>query len=196
MSQGLFHVKSILVQVMAWSSWCIYRYQCWLSSMKHTICFHQEQSMLIHCGLLWCHIIWHHKTWVSNGSGNGMLPDSTKPLPEPLLTNHQWGHVAYTWGQCHRRCKIYLSLIWVWKWKWLILDYSHSHGLWQHGLHGHWCPKKAVKSSPPSAAYMRQWIRPSLVQIMGCRRVSTKPLSEPMQEYCQSDPWEQTSVKF
>ena len=27
--------------------------------------------------------------WVNIGSGNGMLSDDTKPLPEPLLTDHQ-----------------------------------------------------------------------------------------------------------
>ena len=31
---------------------------------------------------------------------------------------------------------------------------------------------------------------------MACRLVGTKPLSEPMLEYCQLDPWEPTSVKF
>ena len=24
------------------------------------------------------------------GSGNGQLPDGTKPLPEPMLTHHHW----------------------------------------------------------------------------------------------------------
>ena len=30
-----------------------------------------------------------------------MVPDSTKPLPETMLANHQWDlvHVAFTWGQ-------------------------------------------------------------------------------------------------
>ena len=28
--------------------------------------------------------------WVNIGSGNGLLPDGTKPLPEPMLTDHQW----------------------------------------------------------------------------------------------------------
>ena len=51
-------------------------------------------------------------------------------------------------------------------------------------------------SSPPSAAYMRQWIRQALVQIMACRLFGAKPLSEPMQDYYQMDPCEQTSVKF
>ena len=35
-----------------------------------------------------------------------------------------------------------------------------------------------VNSSPPSAAYMRQWIKSALVQIMACRIFGTKPLSE------------------
>ena len=26
---------------------------------------------------------------VNTGSGNGLLPDGTKPLPEPMLTYHQ-----------------------------------------------------------------------------------------------------------
>ena len=29
------------------------------------------------------------QVWVSIGSGNGLLPDGTKPLPEPMLTNDQ-----------------------------------------------------------------------------------------------------------
>ena len=35
--------------------------------------------------------------YVNIGSGNGLLPDSTKPLPEPMLTTDQWGAVAFTW---------------------------------------------------------------------------------------------------
>ena len=35
----------------------------------------------------------------------------------------------------------------------------------------------------------------SLVQAMACRLVGAKPLPEPMQDYCQLKPWEQTSVK-
>ena len=29
--------------------------------------------------------------WVNIGSGDGLLCDGTKPLPEPMLTDHQWG---------------------------------------------------------------------------------------------------------
>ena len=40
--------------------------------------------------------------WVSIGSGNSWLPDNTKPLPEPMLTYHQYGSVALTQDQFHK----------------------------------------------------------------------------------------------
>ena len=42
---------------------------------------------------------------------------------------------------------------------------------------------------------MCQQTIPSLVQIMACRPVGAKPLSEPMLEYCRFHLWERTSVK-
>ena len=36
--------------------------------------------------------------WVNIGSGNGLLPDGTKPLPEPMLT-YQQSFVAFIWQQ-------------------------------------------------------------------------------------------------
>ena len=33
--------------------------------------------------------IWQQEIWVNIGSGNGFLPDGTKPLPKPMLTYHQ-----------------------------------------------------------------------------------------------------------
>ena len=44
--------------------------------------------------------------WVNIGPGNGLLPDGTKPLPEPMLTCHKYGPVTFIWGQFHKR---YLS---------------------------------------------------------------------------------------
>ena len=39
---------------------------------------------------LWpCDIIWRPRSWWILCSGNGLLPDGTKPLTEPLLTYHQ-----------------------------------------------------------------------------------------------------------
>ena len=42
-------------------------------------------------------------------------------------------------------------------------------------------------SSPPSAAYMRQWTGSALVQVMACRLFGAKPLPEPMLTYRQLD---------
>ena len=33
--------------------------------------------------------------WVTIGSGNGLLPDGTKQLPEPMMTFHQQGRVTF-----------------------------------------------------------------------------------------------------
>ena len=52
------------------------------------------------------------------------------------------------------------------------------------GVKGH---VHALDSFRPNAAYMRQWNRPSLVQIMVWRLFDTKQLSEPMLAYCQLD---------
>ena len=41
------------------------------------------------------------ENWVNIVSGNGLLPDGTKPLPEPML--HQYGAVTFIWGQCYKR---------------------------------------------------------------------------------------------
>ena len=46
--------------------------------------------------------------WVNISSGNGLLPVNSKPLPEPMLTYHQLGPVAITWGQFQEK---YLSSI-------------------------------------------------------------------------------------
>ena len=37
-------------------------------------------------------------------SGNGLLPDGIKPLPEPMFIYHQTDSVSYTWRQFHRKC--------------------------------------------------------------------------------------------
>ena len=47
--------------------------------------------------------------------------------------------------------------------------------------------KEVVNSLAPSAAYMHQWMKSALVQIMACCLYGTKPLSKPMLGYCQLD---------
>ena len=44
----------------------------------------------------WCHVV--TQIWVNIGSGNGLLPDGTKPLPALQLTDHQY-LLKITWGQ-------------------------------------------------------------------------------------------------
>ena len=34
---------------------------------------------------------------VNIGSGNGLLPDGTKPIPKPMLTYHQRGYGIHLW---------------------------------------------------------------------------------------------------
>ena len=47
------------------------------------------------------------------------------------------------------------------------------------------CTTIKVNSSPHSAAYVRRWIGPALLQIMVCRLFGTKPLSEQTFRYSQ-----------
>ena len=53
--------------------------------------------------------------WVNIGSGNGLLPDGTMPLPEPMLTDHLWSSVAFISVQFHKTCLNHQSLKSVWK---------------------------------------------------------------------------------
>ena len=53
-----------------------------------------------------------------------------------------------------------------------------------------------LNPSPPSAAYMPQFIRSALVQVITCRLFEAKPLPKPMLAYCRLDPWEDISMKF
>ena len=39
------------------------------------------------------------------GLGNGLLPDGTKPLPEPMLTSPQKDSAAFAWVQFHSECQ-------------------------------------------------------------------------------------------
>ena len=93
-----------LVQVMAWcqhaSKHCLS--QCWFRSMFPYIEHNLKSQKCTPClnlnSLRPSDAIWWQDIWVNIGSGNGLLPDGTKPLPEPMLTYHQWGLVAFIWG--------------------------------------------------------------------------------------------------
>ena len=58
-------------------------------------------------------------TWSSVWPGlNGLLLDGTKPLPEPMLTYHQWGPKTFIWKKFHERCPNHQLLKWTWKLCW------------------------------------------------------------------------------
>ena len=48
---------------------------------------------------------------VNKGSGNGLLPDGTKPLLEPVLNFYQWVLVAFTDGSFTVSLKISLTKV-------------------------------------------------------------------------------------
>ena len=61
----------------------------------------------------WINSLWPRDAtyiWVSIGSSDGLLPYSSKPLPKPVLTYHQWGMLALSWGQFHINCSRYQSV--------------------------------------------------------------------------------------
>ena len=44
------------------------------------------------------------EAWVNIGSWYTLLPDGTKPLPEPMLISHKWCPVTITFDQLHSGC--------------------------------------------------------------------------------------------
>ena len=48
------------------------------------------------------------------GSSNDLLLDGTKPLPEPVMTNHQWVFMVLNSDLFHKQCSGYWFLKWVW----------------------------------------------------------------------------------
>ena len=82
--------------------------------------------------------------WVNIGSGNGLLPDGTKPLPEPMLTDHQWSPMTVILGQFHKRCLNHESLKSVWKLYW-VFKCSSCLEIWQ-----------ALESTPTETSFIFQ----------------------------------------
>ena len=53
--------------------------------------------------------------WLNIGSGNGLLPDSTEPIPDRMLTYHQFGPTTLIHEQFHKSFVIHQLLKLVWK---------------------------------------------------------------------------------
>ena len=82
---------------------------------------------------------WRHmvtKILVNTGSDNGLLPDSTKPLHEPMLTQDYWHPFLHDFIE-NKICRLSLIQVMAWyhsmpthylnQW-WLIVNYTH--GIW------------------------------------------------------------------
>ena len=68
-----------------------------------------------------------------------LLPDGTKPLPEPMVTYYQKGPVMFIWGQFCLRCYSHQSLKFAWNFFKILL--KSPRGQWvnapghQHSLY-------------------------------------------------------------
>ena len=61
-------------------------HQDWSGTQANSVQGHLNN----HCVAYGSDTIWQQcKVWVSIGSGNGLLPDDTKPVHESMLTYHQ-----------------------------------------------------------------------------------------------------------
>ena len=78
---------------------------------------------------------------VNTGSGNGLLLDGTKPLPEPMLTYNQSGPVAFIWWHYHHYYLLGSSSrqdkAEHWGWHWLAVqgDSRTLQGRWDTPMH-------------------------------------------------------------
>ena len=172
MTLGLTDDKSTLVQVMAWCRQATSHYlsQCWSSSMSP-------------CGVIrqqWVNSLW--------SSDQGSFCVCAQPVRDDVT---MWRHLSLA-GRTHKMIPEWQDMT-----SWILVDLSSADGLvpvgWFHNLKQYWliiiiiiiiilC--QSFNSLRPSDGYMRQYTILSLVQIMACRLVGAKPLSEPMLEYC------------
>ena len=117
------------------------------SQQRHTnsliLLAHSQQILFIHLHLMRNTLpkligakLRHMATeiWVNIGSGNGLLPDFTKPLPETMLTDHQWNPVTFILGQFHKRCLNNQSLNFPLKITYLKFHSNFPRGQWVKDL--------------------------------------------------------------
>ena len=117
--------------------------------------------------------------WVYKSSSNDLLPDGTKPLPEPMFTYHQRGPVTITWGQFLERYLSHHLLQLAWKLLFKIavkspkcqwVNMKNGEVIGPLSWHVSEFPelRRKVKNNESNIVkikHMRQWIGPALVQI-------------------------------
>ena len=93
-------------------------------------------------------------------SGNGLLPDGTKPFPEPTLTYHHRNLVAFIlfiWVQFYRKRSRYLTLVWVWKFLIYFNSLWPSDTIWQQGSGSTLAQVMACYLMAPSHSLNQPW---------------------------------------
>ena len=122
-----------------------------------------------------------------------------KPIPEPMLDYCQLD----SWEQISLKMESefyhFHSIKYIWKCclpKWHPSCPGGDKVQKKHSRPANNTRIMPANSSPPSAAYMRQWTRSAVIQIMACRLFDAKPLSKPMLGYCQLDPWNKLQWNF
>ena len=129
MPQDLTDDKSTLVQVVVWCRQATSHYlsQCWPRSMLPNGVTRPQWVKVLSMGLAAQGWPW---IWVNINSGNDLLPDSTKPWPEPMLTKHQQSLVDCV--QFYRKWLKDTELVLVWKLLWFTV--TSPSGQWLNSI--------------------------------------------------------------
>ena len=87
-------------------------------------------SVLGRVNLLWpIDAIWRHRSGSALARVMTCCLATRKPLPEPMLTCHQWGPVAVTWGQFYKGCPNHQLLNQLKMYLLLCLNLPEANGL-------------------------------------------------------------------
>ena len=113
LSQTLFLSTSLLLGSFRYVFNIIIVLTCIVSNCR----FKVSLSLILLVFILCIYILYiyiYAPIGLNNGSGNGLLPDGTKPLPEPMLTCHHCGfwhswrvisEEIYTWYE-YENCRV------------------------------------------------------------------------------------------
>ena len=120
--------------------------------------------------------------WVSNGSGNGLVSDSTRSLPESKSNQH-WNHYRGRQSQW----KWFVVCISLRQWQKFVWIFPNQMSFFSQPV---WAAMnldrlRGSQNSTHSGLMLQihEWIGSSLVQIEACCLFGTRSLPEPVQTY-------------
>ena len=81
--------------------WCFSLICTWINGWINNHEAGYDVTVMI-SATVWFNALWpSDMIWVNIGADNGLVHNGTVSLPEPMLTDHQWGLVAIPWVQFH-----------------------------------------------------------------------------------------------